>query len=106
VIHHLDHRGPRVGCNLNQVQPRFIRPFSSFLDADDTDLLTIIGNEANGADPDLVVDSDLLFFDGSEPPLVVSFRFQSGLEQGQTRKARLDRAHAASEKPHGPPILA
>jgi hypothetical protein len=44
-----------------------------FVNADDADLLAVFRDETNGADPDLVVDSDLWFFDGSEPPLLVSF---------------------------------
>ena len=88
MVHHLDHGWPGVGCNLNQVQPRFFRPFPGLLDADDADLLSVLGNKANGADPDLVVDSDLLFFDGSEPPLSVS----SGGQQEPKKKARFNRA--------------
>ncbi len=72
VVHHLDHRGPSVGCNLNQVQPLFFSALSGFVDADDANLLAVVGNQTYGADPDLVVDSDLWFFDGSEPPLLVS----------------------------------
>jgi hypothetical protein len=41
-------------------------------------LFTIFGDQTNGADPDLVVDSDLLFFDGSEPPLSVLSAFGYG----------------------------
>jgi hypothetical protein len=66
---------------------------SGFVDADDPYLGTVLADETNGADPDLVVDSDLLFFDGSEPPLSVSLgagrgtsRKKSPVEPGQQRK--------------------
>jgi hypothetical protein len=90
VVHELDHGWPGIGCNLNQVQPHLFGPFPSLFDADDADLLAILGNQAYGADPDLVVDSDLLFFDGSEPPLRVSFG------------SRSEAGHPTKEKPGSP----
>ena len=78
MVHQLDHRGAGIRCNFNQVQPRFRRPFAGLVNADDSHLFTIFGDQTNGADPDLVVDSDLLFFDGSEPPLSVSSAFGHG----------------------------
>jgi hypothetical protein len=105
VVHQLDHGWPRIGCNFNQVQPRFLSPLPGLLDADDTDLFAIVTDQANGADPDLVVDSDLLFFDGSEPPLWVSLGLRY-MTWPAIKKARFSRAIAMPEKALGPPILA
>ncbi len=85
VVHQLDHGRPCVGGHLHQVQPRCLSALSGLVDADDTDLLALIADEANGADPDLVVDSDLLFFDGSDPPCLLSVGLPRGPIPGKKR---------------------
>jgi hypothetical protein len=64
VVHHADHRGPRVRRYLHEVQGLLLRTLPRLLESNDTDLFALIVDQTNGADPDLLVDADSFVSDG------------------------------------------
>ena len=63
VVHHFDHGWTRVGSDLNQIHRTYFGPFPGLVDRDDADLLTVVLNQPDGADPDLVVDTNSVLAD-------------------------------------------
>src|SRR5919112_599347 len=61
VVHDLDYRGPSGGSHLHEIQSAFHRRCQSFLDRQNTELLTRCRDHPDWADPDHAIDANPLF---------------------------------------------
>lgn len=63
-IHDLDDGRTSFGGDLNEVQSLVRCSLTGFIQRDDTDLFTVVADQSNRTDSDLLVDSGPLIFNG------------------------------------------
>jgi hypothetical protein len=70
-VHDADDDGACGGCDLDEVESRFFGGPAGLLERDDADLLPAGADEPDGAEVDLVVDTDFIV-DTRLPPCCVA----------------------------------
>ncbi len=69
VVHHFDYWRPGFWGDFNQIHSSDSGPFSGVVDGNDADLLAIVLDQPDRADPDLVIYANSFLADLALPPM-------------------------------------